>query len=571
MNQYEWLRSEDNSINFCYSESELDRRADYLNRIDTYVHSKNNWKLEELFDEHYTRRIASLGPGSGKTTKLRQFCVDINNYEKGIIVAVRTILEAKILAYDIVAMNRDILVALWTSGSEVASKVNADPTYVSKFDIVITTHQRIIMECPSLLFNTTNGRSYLGSIGRQYLILDEYPKFYNNCTVNNFVTHFMSLTGLTPMDYESNDELLDKMRRIESKVYDSIDNLLLSGTNLSNQMLSSLTKDALDRKGFNELLIERLKFYFALQLQNLRRASPEERFEDDFKSLHSITSFLNNHILVLDGTGDMIINGSYWDVITRYHSDVQYSVYRPDITASLDDLDKTVQEIERLCQSHNKLLILCRKNNNVTKEVTLQEVEFTHTVITESNEYPTIIMNKLSEYAKSKVYITYYQSGETRATSKFSDADAILYLGKWSLPNSTVAEFNTITQSVGITTEDYTLAEMKQCLYRTAVRHSSPVTIYFSADIASSTIRKLLANITLSRPEVIEVLGIETKYINMQIEMINLLSAFPVINNEVKVDLDTLFVIAPRDRKDRYKYNPLVKLFTVIGITLIIE
>jgi hypothetical protein len=77
--------------------------------------------------------------------------------------------------------------------------------------------------------------------------------------------------------------------------------------------------------------------------------------------------------------------------------------------------------------------------------------------------------------------VTHYQSGETRATSRFASCDAILFLGSFYIPQHAIDEYNRVNQST-MTRWTWTLAELVQATYRTRARHGLPVTVYFTAD-----------------------------------------------------------------------------------------
>ena len=97
----------------------------------------------------------------------------------------------------------------------------------------------------------------------------------------------------------------------------------------------------------------------------------------------------------------------------------------------------------------------------------------------------------LPEYYKSELTkrniisgyeIIHYMSGLDKATNKFRDYDAVIFLGNFRVPNYVVSEFNR-DYRVNSNPDSYTLYQLVQAACRTKIRmHNSndSVNIYFS-------------------------------------------------------------------------------------------
>ena len=178
MKQYTWNYDNEGNIIYDYSKDELSRRKKYLLDIDKYAKLSG----EDITKDIRTgRSVLAYGPGLGKTTALRQFICNPKNYSEGILVATKRIEDVNKLAYDISAFlgsrYEDKVIAIH-SGSEIDSEVKSNPDYLKDYEIVITTHKRLLLDSPNVILGTNERYSTLGDHSdRQYVFIDEEPQY----------------------------------------------------------------------------------------------------------------------------------------------------------------------------------------------------------------------------------------------------------------------------------------------------------------------------------------------------------------------------------------------------------
>jgi hypothetical protein len=267
------------------------------------------------------------------------------------------------------------------------------------------------------------------------------------------------------------------------------------------------------------------------------------------------------------------------------------------VPRNIEQLDTTEQlsqwwqrakaTIQELCAQHTKLLVVTWKRLQGTidllppsQDIPLEETRTVQTV----SSLPGYILRQCRDLVENEqLEVTYYQSGETRATSRFADCDAVLFLGMFYIPAYAIEEYNRVNKST-VTHEDYVQAEIVQALYRSQIRRGKPVSLYFSSDFKGKFIHKVLRYINAvdGDGQPLEVLSfqetLEIKYAHeLQALRKNYRSEFLTLveydehfgwSKHTALCLDELHQVVPRSHKRSKEYRGLVKALADIGFTL---
>jgi hypothetical protein len=229
-----------------------------------------------------------------------------------------------------------------------------------------------------------------------------------------------------------------------------------------------------------------------------------------------------DHMSILDGTGDLSLQGSvYWTIIKppelSYHFVGQVQILNdleiPRNIRRLDSLEqlqawiaRIKEVVRRLTRQHRKLLIVTWKDLkgeiSLLAEGDVVPLDFAEQVLPTAKEtFPAFLQYQLAtDMPLAQVEITHYQSGKTRATSDFIDCDAVLFLGIFWIPPSAIDEFNRVNRSA-ITHDTYLMAEVVQAIYRSQIRVGEPVSVYFSSDFPPALVEDILAYMDASDPQ----------------------------------------------------------------------
>lgn len=493
MNQYEWLRTEDGAIDYCYSEFELLRRRTYLEKVDQYAQATAQDIKESLVGG---RQVLCWGAGSGKTTAIRQFICE--KFVDGIVYATFTKEEATKMAYDVASFIGHSRVLLLHTDSykmigdeeiSMSEYINQNPRLIQEYPVVITTHRRLLIDPPHLYTAVLNRSKSHKSPMRGYIFIDEKPNVYDKIAVQNSVRDLISLAtaGETNPDFAV-EKFENMLRSDNAKILKSASNLIwyLTGTSPEKEIAKDRAMHIL---------------YTIFELESTESDLVINNDDGEFYVYYYHLGLLDvPNLVIFDGTGDCLFRDSQdWNIIHnnkfnyKFRGSIeQLDLYLPRNINELDSgslfewVEKLHEVIGNVLLMNERVLIVTWKslhgqlslletNDDIPMSINTQvqpETEF--------SDYVTKLLMK-NGIARDQFDVTYYQSGKTRATSEFSDCDAIIFLGAFQLPNYVIHEYNKVNRSK-ITGTDYLLAEVVQSIYRTRIRKGQAVNVYLSSD-----------------------------------------------------------------------------------------
>ena len=538
MNQYEWKRDSQNNIIYDYSDEELSRRREYLKQIDKYSELSYKDMMQVLSPG---KSIIAFGPGKGKTTALRQFLCRPEVLSSGALVALHRIDYIDQLVYDLCAMvpRYKNYITAYHSKSDSLSEVRKDLDFLKEFKIVVTTHQRLLLDDSSVLLNLNDTYEKLGGgSSRKYVIIDENPNYLSKIRFSNEgVASLLLHCKYLAKDLECYIEELDYRLVVESIYKDMIEdesmyNVVASPYEglIGHKSYGSMSSRSLESSRF----LHKLSVVTKTFLENYRRGVPT-----DVNNIYYHLGLLESeYVVILDGTGDIINkSSSMWKVLAKTPRKLSLSNLkilpntnlsrRPD---SCCDYREFVDAITKVARTHDKVLVVTWKDlkdfctynqeyelDGSTEETLVDDSGVIVNAVKEVTNRELIITSDFVEYLRSqlpydvnqKVEIISYLSGKERVTSEYSDSDAIVFLGKFFLPNHEVSKLNTLKES-SETTKDYTSSILVQSVYRTQARHCKPISIYFTSDWTQSYVTELLQYFELSEDS-LEVASMFTK------------------------------------------------------------
>lgn len=497
MKQYAWNYDNEGNIIYDYSKDELSRRKEYLLEIDKYAKLSG----EDITKDIKTgRSVLAYGPGLGKTTALRQFICNPKNYSEGILVATKRIEDVNKLAYDVSAFlgsrYEDKVIAIH-SGSEIDSEVKSNPDYLKDYEIVITTHKRLLLDSPNVILGTNERYSTLGDHSdRQYVFIDEEPQYLIDIgATDQLMSYIFSVAVTMSRDQEvsiGDFSYKDLVKEITKQLMDPISFEYLIP--LYKCIAKSMTYD--DFASYN-LRAKRFSHRLGVCCKYLLDKYPSRV---DVPIYYHIGMLRSRHVVILDGTGDITNKGSsVWKVpITTERKLIIDSIsvipntYLPRKPNSVIDYHEFIDAIKKAHTGHNKVLVVTWKDLKGDSDRYLRELsseskdnrtptESRHTIVELTSDFIGYLKSKLPEdIAKNTMFLS-YMSGKERVTSEFSECDTILFLGNFFLPNSEVAKLNEL-KGTELESKEYTKSLLIQSIYRTRARHNKGIKIYFSSD-----------------------------------------------------------------------------------------
>ena len=497
MKQYAWNYDNEGNIIYDYSKDELNRRKEYLLEIDKYAKLSG----EDITKDIKTgRSVLAYGPGLGKTTALRQFICNPKNYSEGILVATKRIEDVNKLAYDVSAFlgsrYEDKVIAIH-SGSEIDSEVKSNPDYLKDYEIVITTHKRLLLDSPNVILGTNERYSTLGDHSdRQYVFIDEEPQYLIDIgATDQLMSYIFSVAVTMSRDQEvsiGDFSYKDLVKEITKQLMDPISFEYLIP--LYKCIAKSMTYD--DFASYN-LRAKRFSHRLGVCCKYLLDKYPSRV---DVPIYYHIGMLRSRHVVILDGTGDITNKGSsVWKVpITTERKLIIDSIsvipntYLPRKPNSVIDYHEFVDAIKKAHTGNNKVLVVTWKDLKGDSDRYLKELsseskdnrtptESRHTIVELTSDFIGYLKSKLPEdIAKNTMFLS-YMSGKERVTSEFSECDTILFLGNFFLPNSEVAKLNEL-KGTELDSKEYTKSLLIQSIYRTRARHNKGIKIYFSSD-----------------------------------------------------------------------------------------
>lgn len=579
MHQYKWLRDEYKNIIYDYSDGELERRKRYLLEIDKFAKAS-----KDDLDQHLIpgRSVICWGAGSGKTTAVRQFICE--NWSDGIIYACLTKKEADLIAYDIssfigkdyvLCIHNDsycdrVNVGMTAEGEFVSGNVgqiiNQYPETARNYPVIVVTHSRLVNDPPS---------SYVAyespfSVGRKYTFIDEKISYEKIQLTSSQYVHVSYSTGLHT-DWKRADKFFLQM-------YNSEDDRTKNVVRMVVQILSNKNEPT---------NIDLLKVRRTIATTVLNETFVGQKsFKDPMTWYYHAGLIQSEYTVILDGTGDLLYkNSELWTIIKpkkfcyNFKGTIKHIPLRlgRDINKVNDEeLISTLVPLVREKTNKGKVLIVTWKS--LKGEVSLLDNDVIYDKVLPTEDFVYWVKSNLVTHNidLDKVEMTYYQSGETRATSKFIDCNSIIFVGSFFIPNYAIADYNNVTHS-SITSNDYTLAEIVQATFRTSIRKGKEVDVIFLGDEFRQEFIydfKKYVNCTENHYIYVEEDFKELDLrLNFKRDLVILANNYPCIVTEKKlvISLNKIYEVLPKcgERKIR-SYSSLVESLGSVGITLAI-
>lgn len=185
-----------------------------------------------------------------------------------------------------------------------------------------------------------------------------------------------------------------------------------------------------------------------------------------------IRETVNTKILILEGAGDVLLKGSGCKFLsvpgTYYNAGILFN--KIDFTPSRKDTDpkESIDQIEKVIRER-----LANNTNSKTLVIVWKSVgdgARDNDGAGESKHRDLVYSELLSRGIQPNQFdVSYFGANDTKSVNKYSDFDGIILLGKWSLPNSQAAEFNS-NWGTSITSEQLNLWYFVQLICRIGIR-----------------------------------------------------------------------------------------------------
>lgn len=507
MKQYRWNYDNEGNIIYDYSREELSRRREYLLGIDKYAKLSGD---DIARDIGRGKTVLAYGPGLGKTTALRQFTCDPKNYSEGILIATKRIEDVNKLAYDISSFlgsrYEDKVIAIH-SGSEIDSEVKSNPDYLKDYEIVITTHKRLLLDSPSVILGTNERFSPLGDHSdRRYVFIDEEPQYLIDIgATDQLMSYIFSIAASMSEDRHVPITQFSYKNLVKKVILQLMDPSLFEYLiPLYECLCKNITHE--DLVSYN-LKARRFTHKLGVCCEYLLNKYPERADSPVYYHLGMLKS---DHVVILDGTGDITNkNSKVWNVsvatdrkLVLDSISVIPNTYLPRKPNSVIDYNEFVEAIKNAHTGTNKVLVVTWKDLKGDSDRYMKKLSYDnpdnsipikskHTILELTSDFIGYLKSRLPEgIAKNTMFLS-YMSGKERVTSEFSDCDTILFLGNFFLPGSEVAKLNEL-KGTNLSPKDYTKSLLIQAIYRTRARHDKSIRMYFSSDWKYEFIFELL-------------------------------------------------------------------------------
>lgn len=481
----------------------LNKRGKYLTEvIDTLPNTLDYHYIESLPQGN---NIIALTPGAGKTTAMRQWIS--HHYDDYPLVSLRKIDDIKKFYYDLKAIQYlgyippNCKITAYYSGS------NVDKTSLVNSNILIVTHERLLIEPPNLIYwKPTNLSQALMDLTLRPVLIDEFPKYQRKYYISSSIRTSIALLSL-----ESRGSKYTLLQSIESSLlvyYKNPEELLRSTRDALEVILKELRLPlSIDDTSKINQVIQKFLFYIGL-------VTPY--YEQDDQVYYGLTSIPLSQINVFDGTGDIMFKDSTkWKVITNSEFSrklkLNHDIIQLPKNLQYQRTIKSIKDSEFIIKQSKKILhliklILKNPDNKLLvytwKDLKLSTKENNKTITNSPNDlislsitkvisnFTEYLYNQLTTEEKSRCTFIHYQSGLERTTSDYIDYNQILILGKFNIPNSEISVFNEVNQCT-TNSDEYTLSLIIQLLYRTKSRIGEPISLYLSSDYDNNFIKNL--------------------------------------------------------------------------------
>lgn len=492
-----------------FSKEALKTRAEFLiNVIDKIPDKATSADIEALPEG---RVVVNWGPSSGKTTAIRQwFCKNPLHYS---IFATARMEDVDSMYYDLMAMKAYGAIDSHCLIEKYTADHDPGETRLRLANIVVCTHERLMIEPPYLLYTVTGDLAGIGNqILRDTIFIDEMPKFYKEFVITPQMMTYLGWinqnaddSGLTRIDraryrYSKCEELVRTYISHPDQL-DLMEYGIISG--FIDELKKSNIRFKFNRKRRTAQKLSYFVDYLAEQVQHLSDTGTESSVLLYSKVYYSLLDIEVPNIYIFDGTGDLILGGSdSWtmhrdfkfarELILNHEPEVLEGTDMPRNIKSAPEFDYAKSCIESLA-SHIKKLLDSDPNRKVLvytwKSIRLQ---FNYYIENPSEDnwygyFPNYLRSMLTPEENRRVRIMHYNSGKEKVTSEYSDCDTIIIAGKFFIPNSAVACYNLVNHT-RISSLDYTASLIIQAIYRTSARHRKPINLYFTDDYSKDII-----------------------------------------------------------------------------------
>lgn len=324
--------------------------------------------------------------------------------------------------------------------------------------------------------------------------------------------------------------------------------------------------------------------------------STDSDVEISFTPLHLSQHKINTHIIVLEGAGNVLFEGSQYykliDVKQKYNCRVQFSSFPFYLKRRKDQIDaKAFSHFMDWCHNHIR-------ENQINGKKTLLVVWKTHGKDTTQSQYTycDAVAHMLSECGdldKDMYRVIYYGSSESKSTNEFRDFNEIILAGKWSIPNTDTQKFK-LSFGVDVDNNRHRLWAFIQLLCRIGIRlhDGKDYSVLYSSDFSDDFIDELkgymenkdLSSLNMRQaddiPEWLEFRFDRAKVrSNFRKEIMALCQLDEFIlyalqreeTYSLRISLDDLYDLIPRDRRKRSRYDNLRTSLRRLGIKLEIK
>lgn len=527
--------------------------------------------------------------GSGKTSAIVDFIIEY--WRLGIIYSAGTIDEIEVVYEKII---KKLPTKFHNKIFRFHSKrpdwdiVKTNPKLLEDYPVILITHHTLSTMIPSYLVSRKQGYSETrpkDSV-RRYCITDEKAIYSREFTIPKNQMAYLKLlfqnTDIEDRDFlENYSKLLPtglETAEVVLREFKGSSKIKLPITSNNN-----IVEDHLYGKTVRlvtELLYPKIEQVGSIG--NLKGTI----YTEDTKLVYDISNIEINHIN-FDGTGDIIFsNSKNWFVSTNkfpYKFSGEFKLidnFDPIIRRSNsknEDEYTLAGNLDNYISNISNNIINSIQNGKKPFVVTWKDVSyktFHNSELSESDFEITVkniknIENRLSDlgyYNGINYYLTYWYSGETRATNKFSDADEVWLYQYCNLPFEEVSKLKTVFENDKLTSKELFKAEIIQAIYRSRVRSGENIVVYYD---------KSLSNIILEVKKYLEIKVFEDnedqnlsifqklkirKNIKEDIEkIINHFGGISnVLNSSIEIKFEEIIELIPKANLKRRSYDVLV-------------
>jgi len=535
--------------------------------------------------------VLSTGCGSGKT----ECCKSIirQKAEEGILYCVDTIAELDKMYQWIaqhgtefgVSANDVIIISSDERHKYSLHQYHNSPDILMSKKVVLITHVRFWtdlinyfliykpqtpVEAFDCNFEKLMGRGDL----RKYVIFDETP---------TFIQPFFSMP-MSVLASFCHRESMNRLRCYTSGEIKETYNQFFRNRSTSPFPKSNTVISEIKRNVIFQLIPE----YFDQWIN-----STDEDAEISFTPLHLSQQKVNTHILVLEGAGNVLFEGSQFykliDVKQKYNCCVRFTSF-PFLLKRRNDRINVNAFSDFLDWCHNHLL-----ENQMKGKKTLLVVWMNYgkdSAQSKNTDYYDKVAKLLSEYKelnKDMYRVIYYGSSDSKSTNDFRDFNEIILAGKWSIPNTDTQKFK-MSFGVDVDNKRHRLWAFIQLLCRIGIRlhDGKEYSVCYSSDFSDDFIcnikdymeNKDLPPIPTQESDIPD--WLEERFerakirANFRTDIWTLCKWNNLIlealqrgeNYNPRVSLDELFSIIPKDRKKQERYRSLLQALRKLGIKI---